>query len=79
MHRCQNAAKLSLLSRILVVDPSGRWMAQWDKQFSALQIPFLRSAFDAHPAAFQSQALKAFAEAQHRDEEFHPVRVWEID
>ena len=82
-------------------------MTQWDQQFAALEIPFLRSAFDAHPAAFQSQvlheqraqffiffffffagpliissmcidpcrlqALKAFAEAQGRDEEFHQV------
>eukprot|EP00750_Incisomonas_marina_P012802 INCI17161.6.p1 GENE.INCI17161.6~~INCI17161.6.p1 ORF type:complete len:587 (-),score=98.54 INCI17161.6:960-2720(-) len=59
--------------QILVVDPSGRWMTQWDQQFAALEIPFLRSAFDAHPAAFQSQALKAFAEAQGRDEEFHQL------
>lgn len=43
--------------QIRVVDPSGRWMTQWDKQFAALEIPFLRSAFDAHPAAFQSQVL----------------------
>lgn len=71
--RCANATEMGLQKRILVVDPSGRWMTQWDRQFAALQIPYLRSAFDAHPAAFQSQALKAFAEAHGRDEEFYQV------
>lgn len=33
----------------VVVDPSGRWMAAWDRQFAAYEIPHLRSPGVHHP------------------------------
>ncbi len=49
------AAKPSLRERIVVVDPSGRWLRAWHEQFARLEIGVLRSPIvhhpDVHPAA----------------------------
>ncbi|GAB4342054.1 MAG: FAD/NAD(P)-binding protein [Leptolyngbyaceae cyanobacterium] len=53
--------KKSMRGRLLVFDPSGTWMSQWNHQFAALEIPHLRS-----PAVHQPDpaphALRTFAE-----------------
>jgi cation diffusion facilitator CzcD-associated flavoprotein CzcO len=55
--------------RFIVFDPSGNWMAQWQKRFAALEIPHLRSPAVHHPDA-NPFALRAFAES--RSTELHP-------
>jgi hypothetical protein len=58
------------MKNIAVVDPRGCWMAQWDRQFSCLRIPHLRSPFDQHPAPFDSYAMQAYVEYFKREDEF---------
>jgi cation diffusion facilitator CzcD-associated flavoprotein CzcO len=55
--------------RFMVFDPSGTWMHQWNHQFSALEIPHLRSPVVHHPAP-NPFALRAFAE--NRPNELYP-------
>jgi cation diffusion facilitator CzcD-associated flavoprotein CzcO len=55
--------------RFMVFDPSGNWLTQWQKRFSALEIPHLRSPAVHHPDA-NPFALRAFAES--RPTELHP-------
>lgn len=61
--------KKSMRNRLMVFDPSGRWMQQWYHQFSAFQIPHLRSPSPHHPHP-NPQALRNFGE--HRRHEFFP-------
>jgi FAD-NAD(P)-binding len=59
----------TMRNRFLVLDPSGTWMQQWHQQFTALEIPHLRSPAVHHPDP-NPAALRAFAE--HRSEELFP-------
>ena len=56
--------------RVLVFDPSGTWMHQWNHQFAALEIPHLRSPAVHHPDP-DPYALRRFAESRW-DELFPP-------
>ena len=64
--RCRPDVVREFSRRVAVIDPAGQWCAQWDKQFSALQIEYLRSTSDEHPACFDSFALQTFADARKR-------------
>ena len=64
--RCRPDMARDFARRVAVIDPAGRWCAQWDKQFSALQIEHLRSTSDEHPACFDSFAMQTFADARKR-------------
>ena len=55
--------------KFLVFDPSQTWMSQWQNQFAAQQIPYLRSPAVHHPDPNPHQ-LRAFAE--HRRNELFP-------
>ena len=55
--------------KFLVFDPSQTWMSQWQQQFAAQQIPYLRSPAVHHPDPNPYQ-LRAFAE--NRRNEFYP-------
>ena len=71
--RCKSSAfRKDFSRRVAVIDPAGRWCCQWDRQFSALQIPYLRSTPDVHPGSFDSAALETFAKVKRRDGEFRP-------
>ncbi|MDJ0696804.1 FAD/NAD(P)-binding protein [Mastigocoleus sp. MO_188.B34] len=59
-----------LRSKIVVFDPSGKWMNQWERQFAALEIPHLRSPAVHHPDPYPF-ALRKFAESR-LDELFPP-------
>ncbi len=48
-------------NRFLVFDPSQTWMRQWQRQFAAQQIPYLRSPAVHHPDPNPHQ-LRTFAE-----------------
>lgn len=63
-HLLQKRQKLA--PKLLVFDPSGDWLQQWQQQFAALEIPHLRSpaVHHPHPNPF---ALRKFA--QHRQDE----------
>jgi cation diffusion facilitator CzcD-associated flavoprotein CzcO len=50
-------------SRVLVFDPSGKWMSQWFHQFAALKIPHLRSPAVHHPDP-NPHALRSFAKSR---------------
>ena len=55
--------------KFLVFDPSRTWMNQWQQQFAAQQIPYLRSPVVHHPAPHPYQ-LRTFAE--NRPDELFP-------
>lgn len=55
--------------RTVVVDPNP-WLGRWDTQFSALEIPMLRSACVHHPDP-DPYALIDFAKASDRSDELH--------
>ncbi len=62
--------KKSMRNRFVVIDPSGQWLQQWQHQFSAYEIPHLRSPIVHHPDP-NPYALRAFAESR-ADELFPP-------
>lgn len=55
--------KKSMRQRFLVFDPSGTWMSQWNHQFTALEIPHLRSPV-VHQPDPNPHALRTFAESR---------------
>jgi hypothetical protein len=59
----------SWASRLAVIDPSGRWLAQWDRQMAAQEIVHLRSSSVHHPDP-DPLALRKFATG--RSAEFYP-------
>ena len=57
------------LPGVAVIDMHGHWMAQWERDFSALAIPHTRSHADLHPCPYDFQSLRVWAETQRRDAE----------
>ncbi|ELR97643.1 FAD/NAD(P)-binding protein [Gloeocapsa sp. PCC 73106] len=55
--------------RFIVIETSGNWLTQWQKQFQAFEIPHLRSPAVHHPDP-NPYALRSFAEK--RPEELFP-------
>ncbi|MGG6266555.1 FAD/NAD(P)-binding protein [Leptolyngbya sp. AN03gr2] len=60
-HLLQKREKLR--DRVIAVDPSGKWIQQWQHQFAAQEIPHLRSPVVHHPEP-NSFALRRFAESK---------------
>ncbi|MGF1539453.1 MAG: FAD/NAD(P)-binding protein [Pleurocapsa sp.] len=52
--------------KFLVFDPSQTWLSQWQEQFAAQQIPYLRSPAVHHPDPNPHQ-LRTFAEHRHNE------------
>lgn len=52
--------------KFLVFDPSQTWLSQWQQQFAAQQIPYLRSPAVHHPDPNPHQ-LRTFAEKRHNE------------
>jgi len=63
-HLLQKSAKH--YHKLLVFDPSQAWMNQWQQQFAAQQIPYLRSPAVHHPDPNPHQ-LRTFAERRHSE------------
>jgi hypothetical protein len=63
------AAVQRMMRHVRVIDPSGCWMSQWDKQFDALDIPHLRSPYDLHPGVYDSFAMQGFTKHQGRTDD----------
>ena len=63
-HLLQKSAKH--YHKFLVFDPSQTWMSQWQQQFAAQQIPYLRSPAVHHPDPNPHQ-LRTFAESRHNE------------
>ena len=63
-HLLQKSSKL--YHKFLVFDPSQTWMSQWQQQFAAQQIPYLRSPAVHHPDP-NSHQLRTFAENRHNE------------
>ena len=61
--------KHSKAKRICVVDPNPDWLSQWERNFEALDISFLRSPTVAHCCYFDRNALLAYAISQGREDE----------
>ena len=59
--------------KVLVVDPSGEFLYEWNKRFAALGIDFLRSPSWAHPDAFSQESLVDFARLEGRLAELRDV------
>ncbi|XP_067117013.1 uncharacterized protein zgc:113276 [Osmerus mordax] len=64
-----------------VVDSYGEWAALWESQFTALNIPHLRSHTLVHTDPFDKAALRQFVAEQGRGEELHslPDRAYILD
>ncbi|KAK5740769.1 hypothetical protein LTR17_004359 [Elasticomyces elasticus] len=56
-------------SLVILDNSSDRWMAKWRRQFEALKITHLRSPLFFHPSPQDTEALKAFAHSEDRNEE----------
>uniref|UniRef100_S4RYT9 Uncharacterized protein n=1 Tax=Petromyzon marinus TaxID=7757 RepID=S4RYT9_PETMA len=69
------------LLEVMVVDTYGQWLVQWDKQFTALNIPHLRSHALVHTDPFDKRALQVFATQQRREGELRalPRRLHILD
>jgi cation diffusion facilitator CzcD-associated flavoprotein CzcO len=52
--------------KFLVFDPSQTWLSQWQQQFTAQQIPYLRSPAVHHPDP-NPYELRRFAEHRHQE------------
>ncbi|MEL6910067.1 MAG: FAD/NAD(P)-binding protein [Cyanobacteria bacterium J06598_4] len=63
-HLLQKSAKH--YRKFLVFDPSQTWMNQWQQQFAAQKIPYLRSPAVHHPDPNPHQ-LRTFAEHRHSE------------
>ncbi len=63
-HLLQKSAKY--YHKFLVFDPSQTWLSQWQQQFAAQQIPYLRSPAVHHPDPNPHQ-LRTFAENRHNE------------
>ncbi|MGD1920769.1 MAG: FAD/NAD(P)-binding protein [Pleurocapsa sp.] len=63
-HLLQKSAKHD--RKFLVFDPSQAWLSQWQQQFAAQQIPYLRSPAVHHPDPNPYQ-LRTFAENRHSE------------
>lgn len=63
-HLLQKSAKH--YRKFLVFDPSQTWMSQWQQQFAAQEIPYLRSPAVHHPDPNPLQ-LRTFAENRHNE------------
>ncbi|MEC4984792.1 MAG: FAD/NAD(P)-binding protein [Oscillatoria sp. PMC 1068.18] len=63
-HLLQKSAKH--YRKFLVFDPSQTWLSQWQQQFEAQQIPYLRSPAVHHPDPNPHQ-LRTFAENRHSE------------
>lgn len=63
-HLLQKSAKH--YRKFLVFDPSQTWLSQWQQQFAAQQIPYLRSPAVHHPDPNPHQ-LRTFAEHRHSE------------
>ena len=59
------------VGKVCVVDPAGRFMEQWDRQFRALEITNLRSPVFAHPDAYDEEAMLVYAVSNGRANEIH--------
>lgn len=70
----------SLLS-LRVVDTYGEWTALWESQFTALNIPHLRSHSLVHTDPLNKKALQEFALKYERSAELHslPEQVYILD
>ena len=58
---------------VCVIDPSGKWLSDWDAAFDSLGIDFLRSPAWAHPDATCQEAMVDFAQREGRMSEFKCV------
>jgi cation diffusion facilitator CzcD-associated flavoprotein CzcO len=63
-HLLQKSAKH--YHKFLVFDPSQTWLSQWQQQFAAQQIPYLRSPAVHHPDP-NPYELRRFAEHRHQE------------
>lgn len=48
--------------KCMVVDEKGCWMKEWDDNFDALEIKFLRSSVYVHPDPYEQRSLSTFAD-----------------
>lgn len=63
-----------VLESTVVIDHHGQWMAQWKRDFEALNIRYARSHADLHPCPFDFQSLRVWAEMKNRQSEMWPMR-----
>ncbi|XP_042189829.1 uncharacterized protein zgc:113276 isoform X2 [Callorhinchus milii] len=56
---------------VKVVDTYGQWVRLWDQQFTALNIPHLRSHTLVHTDPFDKAALQKFISLHERTDELH--------
>lgn len=65
----RNANTKGRAKRVCVIDGGAEWLGQWEKNFQALDIKFLRSPAVAHCSYFDRNALLAYAFSHGREDE----------
>lgn len=78
-HLKKNFDAPTRLPRTMVVDSHGEWLAQWEKDFMALGIEYLRSHQHMHPCPFDFQSLQVYAEWKGRTKELKPMKQVDRD
>uniref|UniRef100_A0A3Q3X0W2 FAD/NAD(P)-binding domain-containing protein n=1 Tax=Mola mola TaxID=94237 RepID=A0A3Q3X0W2_MOLML len=80
-HALTLASLLSNPLSLRVVDSYGEWTALWESQFTALNIPHLRSHTLVHTDPLNKKALQEFVLRQNRSAELHtlPDQVYILD
>jgi hypothetical protein len=58
----------------MAIDPSGKWMNRWNKQFQAIRIPHLRSMATIHPDPRDQNSLISYAFSNGRKNELIPIK-----
>ncbi len=65
---------------ILVIDPAGSFLHDWDKKFSNLEIQWLRSPVLAHPDSTEEASLFEFALSQGMESDIMPADdLWKTE
>ena len=52
---------------IAVVDAHGEWMREWDRNFEAYEIKYLRSSVYVHPDPYQQRTLSSYADVYKKE------------
>jgi len=59
----------ALRDSVHVIDAHGEWMREWDRNFQAYEIKYLRSSVYVHPDPYQQRTLSSYADVYKKEHE----------
>lgn len=59
----------TLQDSVHVIDAHGEWMREWDRNFQAYEIKYLRSSVYVHPDPYQQRTLSSYADVYKKEHE----------